>query len=586
MAVEAGLRDEDSDLSFGHGIDNTGAPRIPKPTIGDSFGSRPSGAAGASASLDAAASSILDVTKLSPHAPDESSIAPIAQPRRKVGWALGASAAWIAALAVFCEFLASVFALPNAPLVSASVFGNEGTEALHQPDDDVLWSLRPSTTLNVYGDRTNAFGHRSPDRAEKKEQQIRRVVFVGDSVALGAGVRYEQSFAGRIERWLSDARPGVWECWNLAVSAHTSAQTARMLERRALPLSPDIVVICVGSWSEYSPAISEPDDVILARLDAAARSATASALRTRGIVRILSWWTSLGGDTRASAEATPELATFVASGKAPGIVRVDLEAFCGHLRRMIERSRASGAEPVLIVPGATAESRARFPDSNRYADAIQQIGREMSVPVADVRAALAASGADAVNYFDRVHLSEEGHRIAARAIAESLCSLPKPELRGLSPQSIRIPRSLDLAGFLRATQRSLEDKREAMAAEIRESYLHNWGSVMASPPSELMIAVPDLPERFELCVGCALLEEGPDPVRFTVELESTAGVRTRLLELERAQTIRDTSDLLLDRAAGNRPAEGACSLRFRVEGAGRTALWIRPSIVEILDSLK
>lgn len=533
---------------------------------------------------DAKVGSIEDVTQPSPHASDESTSPPIRRARRKVGWAVGSLAAWIGGLVIFCELLAAVLEIPRAPLVHAIIFGMEGTETIHQPDDEVLWVLRPNATVNVYGDKISALGHRSPERPIVKGPQARRVVFLGDSVAFGAGVRYEHSFAGRIERWLADAKAGTWESWNLAVGAHTAAQTARMLERRALVLSPDIVVICAGSWSEYSPAIGEPDDAVLARLDESARSHVVAALRGRGIVRILSWWTALGDGGRESAEATPQLAAFVTAGQAPGIVRVDLAAFRVHLLRMVERSRAAGAVPVLVVPGATSESRAHFPDSDRYAAAIRQVGKEMSVAVADVRAALAASGADAVNFFDRVHLSEEGHRIAARVIAESLCSVPSPDLRGISPQGIALPRSLDFARALRAIQRSGESESEAAAAAIRESYLHNWSSVMASPPSELVIPVPDLPERFELCVGCAILEEGSSPIRFVVELESTGGVRTRLLELERARTVRDVSDLVLDRVLGARPAEGTRSLRFRVEGTGRTALWIRPSIVEILDS--
>jgi hypothetical protein len=101
------------------------------------------------------------------------------------------------------------------------------------------WESRRATSLTLEGEPVtfNERGHRG--RALSRERSWRpRVVVLGDSIAFGLGVSDEETFSSRLA-----GRGNGIEVANLAVQGYGPDQELLLLEREALGLRPDVVVL-------------------------------------------------------------------------------------------------------------------------------------------------------------------------------------------------------------------------------------------------------------------------------------------------------------------------------------------------------
>jgi lysophospholipase L1-like esterase len=90
---------------------------------------------------------------------------------------------------------------------------------------------------------TNAVGFRSPERPFKKLAGTFRVVVLGDSFAMGAGVPAEDTYAALIEKRLELLQPGfVYEVVNSALSGLNSVQAIGRYEKLGLRYEPDLAI--------------------------------------------------------------------------------------------------------------------------------------------------------------------------------------------------------------------------------------------------------------------------------------------------------------------------------------------------------
>ena len=119
-------------------------------------------------------------------------------------------------------------------------------------DDDFLqFELKPRVERTLYGQPfiTNAFGmHDDPVRLEKPERTF-RVAVLGASMDMGWGVRYQDTYANRLQEWLNTlaADPGSpsarrVEVLNFAVAAYSPLQRLETLRRKVLAFRPDLVI--------------------------------------------------------------------------------------------------------------------------------------------------------------------------------------------------------------------------------------------------------------------------------------------------------------------------------------------------------
>ncbi len=165
-------------------------------------------------------------------------------------------AAVVAGLFVLLELTARVYLFGIAGLVPAkmnSVHGLNQTGFTRQSGDARIgFELKPDLDgyFNLATFRTNSKGLRDREYALEKPSDTFRVAVMGSSFTLPAGVEIERAFHSLLEEQLSaEFAPRRYEFINFAVGMHGAEQILAMLELRALPYDPDLILICATRLS-------------------------------------------------------------------------------------------------------------------------------------------------------------------------------------------------------------------------------------------------------------------------------------------------------------------------------------------------
>jgi lysophospholipase L1-like esterase len=112
--------------------------------------------------------------------------------------------------------------------------------------DGTLFRHKPSHRVDFgkFAIGTNALGFRGPAISKAKPAGTFRIVVLGDSVVLGWGVDDEHTFCRVVEARLNVRNDGRrYEVVNTGHNAYDSMQEAALLEREALALAPDLVLL-------------------------------------------------------------------------------------------------------------------------------------------------------------------------------------------------------------------------------------------------------------------------------------------------------------------------------------------------------
>lgn len=192
----------------------------------------------------------------------------------------------------------------------------------------VPYELRPSfaTLYKGHESRTNSLGFRGPEFATAGAE-ARRVAFLGDSVTFGNAIPYEDTFPALLQDRFTRAGEAA-VAWNCGVPGYDIENLAILLERRVLPLRPDLVVY-VFVFNDVEPNLMSgniPED---ARIDTLGEYPLRSAT--------LQW---LGMRGRAAARA---IFGEQSSGWVGGILRSFEAGGRDRLRLGIERMKAACA---------------------------------------------------------------------------------------------------------------------------------------------------------------------------------------------------------------------------------------------------
>ncbi len=165
-------------------------------------------------------------------------------------------AAVAAGLFVLLELTARVHLFGIAGLVPAkmnSVHGLNQTGFTRQAGDARIgFELKPNLDgyFKLASFRTNSKGLRDREYTLEKPSDTFRVAVMGSSFALPAGVEIERAFHSLLEEQLSaEFAPRRYEFINFAVGMHGAEQILAMLELRALPYDPDLILICATRLS-------------------------------------------------------------------------------------------------------------------------------------------------------------------------------------------------------------------------------------------------------------------------------------------------------------------------------------------------
>ena len=114
--------------------------------------------------------------------------------------------------------------------------------------------MRANASVTAWGKelRTNALGFRDHREAigPKRPGEF-RIVVLGDSFTVSAGVDYERIYTRRLERLLREAHPEV-QVINLAVAGYNVVQYELVLREVALGLEPDLVLVALFPTNDFS----------------------------------------------------------------------------------------------------------------------------------------------------------------------------------------------------------------------------------------------------------------------------------------------------------------------------------------------
>ena len=290
---------------------------------------------------------------------------------------------------------------------------------VNRPHPLWFWEPRPGDDLpDCAGERINSAGYRGPLRSEEKAPGSKRVVTLGDSSTFGVRVCQDETYPARLEREL-----GGPEVLNFGVIGFTAFQGAQLLEGRVLAYHPDVVVLAFGAFNEARPAVT---------MDVDTRYAVTSQLnaivvrwrdRLRDLRLLQLVQTTLASPVDpAEIERVKQAVDDVAKHqRADFVPNQTAESFERSLQQMVERSRAAGAEVVLVSPPRNASNEASWPVFDKYDRAIRRVSEDMGVPLVDVRSAFrAVPDGDKTLLLDGVHPSPAGHRYYAQLLAAKI----------------------------------------------------------------------------------------------------------------------------------------------------------------------
>jgi len=126
---------------------------------------------------------------------------------------------------------------------------------VYRPDTLRIKLMRPNVRGLVYGQpiETNASGYRARrEYGPEKPPGVRRIVVIGDSFTVSAGVPFEQIATTRLETMLSEsqARPR-FEVYNVAVGGHEILHHLATVKEVALGYAPDLILFLIYPYNDF-----------------------------------------------------------------------------------------------------------------------------------------------------------------------------------------------------------------------------------------------------------------------------------------------------------------------------------------------
>lgn len=274
---------------------------------------------------------------------------------------------------------------------------------VHDPDLYWYWGALPSPAMQI---NEHGFRRTAPMQADKPDG-VTRVVVLGDSQTLGAGVGPDEAYAAQAEAALGEG----WEVLNAGISGYRSLNVYRLLQRRIERFDPDVVVIdCMpfDSVTDDGPLVVEP---LRGPWDWLAPVLYAS--RTWRLLQLSI--DKLRPSRRRWLDQAPEPVS--TAGKGP-FAQGQREGQGNH-HLIAQWGLDHGVQVVFM----------QYPVStDQFHHDCMTLPGELpeGLPVVPACDALRASGVSARSAFlDRNHMTPAGNRIVGQALAETLLSLER-----------------------------------------------------------------------------------------------------------------------------------------------------------------
>jgi hypothetical protein len=269
-----------------------------------------------------------------------------------------------------------------------------------------------------YDYRHNGEGFRDTEHAIAKPPGTFRIVVLGDSFTFGEGVPFEETWARRLERMLSERAqlPARVEIINLALPRYFPEAERLVLEHLGLRYEPDLVVVGFV-----------PNDVIDTHLGIDAVGVDRGWLISRRAERLGRWAPGLYLRSHLARMVLGAIAERLPDDRRPrpdeiyragGFHEPDWLKVEAELDRMRQLALERGARFALV----TIPQRRHSASHHTYPD--RRLGRwaesHGAIFVATLPAMLAAAG-DAPLYYERDgHCTSAGHAVIAHTVFTAL----------------------------------------------------------------------------------------------------------------------------------------------------------------------
>ena len=239
--------------------------------------------------------------------------------------------------------------------------------------------------------KLNSEGFRGADFTPGKQANTIRVVALGDSWTLGHNVNIDESYPQRLASLFHQEFPNKdIEVLNLGMFAYTSHEGLKLLQREALKLQPDIVLIgfamndsAISGWHDKDVFVPKHKQLSLKQLIRDNSEIYKLAVYLAQVSKFES--ITLGETIKAVSDPKAEF-LYEAWVSAEALeandyerlaprVRVPPSEYEQNIREMIGLVREHGALPILLHNDLRPGSP--------YQSALQKISREQAVPLVD-----------------------------------------------------------------------------------------------------------------------------------------------------------------------------------------------------------
>ncbi|MEW6273134.1 MAG: SGNH/GDSL hydrolase family protein [Thermodesulfobacteriota bacterium] len=307
--------------------------------------------------------------------------------------------------------------------------------ASDQPD--LGYELRPGVDTIARGVHVtiNERGMRGPSLPAERAAGTRRILVLGDSVAFGFRLEYDDTFGVRLERELEERTRAPHEVLNAGVEGYNTQNQLAWLRKRLPELEPDVVVLVFNlNDYDYGPVMGPLGILTLDQTQRVRRFSLANVSEFYLLLRWLVatqgrvWVGDAVGPTPqpggAAADRFDPFDRYVSAlrkqyYRAPSDRR--WQVMVDSLRALHELTSARGIRLVLaIVPDGDQIGVAQ-PDLTPQSR-LRELCAEIGLECVDLQPAFATSGGEL--FMDIMHPNAEGHRLMAREVARHLLGEP------------------------------------------------------------------------------------------------------------------------------------------------------------------
>lgn len=320
------------------------------------------------------------------------------------------------ALLACIEKLANIYEETLAPISTTP-------GASSDPHPFLLWELPPGETLvNGQSIHVNSVGARGPEVAPAKEDNARRILFLGDNVAFGEGVEREDTFGMNCLDSLDGDRVGI-EGILMAVPDYTVIQHRNLMNMRGWDLKPDLLVV-TGPGIEMSVTRYVDEDVIS---NFRSTDPTRARLEEFALFRVLDQ--SLRIKHGQTATRRQQVFKSGLHANQAGMPRVGTNVFASTLDLLASEAIERDVEVIFVILPLPADLNDSQPTDRvtLYREAMLSVADRLGIPVVDGPSVFKNSDRSAEQLFmgPRI-LTEYGHRMLGYALSKKL----RPWMRG------------------------------------------------------------------------------------------------------------------------------------------------------------